>query len=83
MFWNYLDRFRDDPGYNLKYPMTAKVVGTSSDNPETIPVDRGLPQYHSHMFQNHLGQLQSDPDISIALRTLSFASTKPSTILAF
>ena len=63
MFRNYLDRFRDDTGYGLMSPMTMKVVGMSSDNPETIPVDPGLPQYHSHMFQHHLGLLQSDLDI--------------------
>ena len=83
MFQNYLDRFRDDPGYSLISPMTTKVVGTYIDNPETIPGDSGLPQYHSHMFQNHLGLLQSDLHIYSALKTLSFASTKPSTILAF
>ena len=65
MFQNYLDRFRDDPSYSLIYPMTAKVVGTPSDYPKTIPVDPGLPQYHSHMFQHHLGLLQSDLDISL------------------
>jgi hypothetical protein len=64
-FSDVLDRFWDDPGYSLIYPMTAKVVGTPSDYPETIPVDPGLPQYHSHMFRNHLGLFQSDSDISL------------------
>ena len=68
-FRNYLDRFRDDPGYGLACPMpcvgSSVVFGTSTDLPETIPVDPGLPQYHSHMFQNHLGLFQSDPEISL------------------
>ena len=66
MFRNHLDSFRDHPSYSLSHQMTAKVLGTPSDYPETILVDPGLPQYHSHMFQNHLGLLQSDPDMSLS-----------------
>ena len=64
-FWSHPDSFQDYPSYSLSHPMTTKVVGTPNDYPETIPVDLGLPQYHSHMFRNHLGLLQSDPDISL------------------
>src|SRR4051812_9209773 len=64
-FRNHLDSFRDHPSYSLSHPMTAKVVGTPNDYPETIMVNPGLPQYHSHMFRNHLGLLQSDLDISL------------------
>ena len=64
-FRNYLDTFQDDLGYSLIYPMTAKVVGMPNDYPKTIPVDPVLPEYHSHMFWNHLGLLQSDSDISL------------------
>src|SRR4051812_5148489 len=64
-FWSHPDSFQDHPSYGLSHPMTTKVVGTPSDYPETIPVDPGLPQYHSHMFRKHLGLLQSDPDISL------------------
>ena len=37
-------------GLQLIIPMNVKVIGVSSDNPKTILVDPGLPQYHSHML---------------------------------
>ena len=91
-FWNLLEHFQDrsrtfrshqdsfqgHPSYSLSHPMTAKVVGTPRDYPETISVDPGLPQYHSHMFQNHLGLLQSDPDISLNTKNYFCALMKNS-----
>src|SRR4051812_47020806 len=64
-FRSHPDSFQDQPSYGLSHPMTVKIVWTPNNYPETIPVDPALPQYHSHMFRNHLGLLQSDPYISL------------------